>query len=268
MSKFSKAIKAFSVIIKKPYLLNLILEHESLQQKYVSEKYNLPNGLPTVDLTELFPKLTVEVSPYSFLDGSSLPTDLGLLKLLCIKNKVEDYFEIGTWRGESVAVVAGSAKNCVTLNLPDAELKKMGLPEEYINMHRFFSKDLANVKHLEGNSQNYDFSILNQKFDLIFIDGDHHSESIKTDTENAFKLLKNNKSIIVWHDYGIGTETVRFNVLKGILDGCPTDKISNLYHVSNTLCAIYLPEKVKAEMILPNTPPKKHFNIKIETVKV
>ncbi|NVO04375.1 MAG: class I SAM-dependent methyltransferase, partial [Bacteroidetes bacterium] len=141
-------------------------------------------------------------------------------------------------------------------------------PEDYINLHRFFSKDLSNVTHLVGNSQNFDFSSLNKKFDLIFVDGDHHSESIKKDTENAFKLLKNEKSVIVWHDYGIGTETVRYNVLQGILDGCPENKIQNLFHVSNTLCAIYLPDKVKAEIIKPNTTPKKYFKVNIETVKV
>ena len=268
MSKFFKAIKAFSILLKKPYLLNLILDDEEVKRKYVSEKYHLPDGLPTVDLLELFPDFKVEVTPYSFLDGSSLATDLGLLKMLCIKNNVEDYFEIGTWRGESVAVVAGSAKNCTTFNLPDDELRKMGLPEDYINMHRFFSKDLQNVKHLEGNSQHFDFSTLNQKFDLIFIDGDHHTESIQKDTVNAFKLLKNEKSIIVWHDYGTGTETARFNVLQGILDGCPADKINNLYRVSNTLCAIYLPNKVKAEIIKPNTPPNKYYKINIETVQL
>ncbi|NVO03799.1 MAG: hypothetical protein HXX09_13965, partial [Bacteroidetes bacterium] len=129
MSKFLKAIKAFTILLKKPYLLNLILDDEEVKQKYVSKKYNLPDGLPTIDILDLFPDFSVEVKPYSFLDGSSLATDLGLLKMISIKNNVEDYFEIGTWRGESVAVVAETVKNCVTFNLPDEELRKMNLPE-------------------------------------------------------------------------------------------------------------------------------------------
>jgi len=84
---------------------------------------------------------------------------------------------------------------------------------------------------------------------LIFIDGDHHSESIASDTANAFKLLKDENSVIVWHDYGIGTETVRWNVLAGILEGCPADKRNKLYHASNTICAFLLIGKYRLPLL-------------------
>ena len=92
-------------------------------------------------------------------------------------------------------------------------------------MHRFFSKDIPNITHLQADSQTFNFSSLQKKFDVIFLDGDHHTESIVKDTQNAFQLLKDDNSIIVWHDYGLGTETTRFNVLAGILDGCPPENI-------------------------------------------
>ena len=72
-------------------------------------------------------------------------------------NNVNDYFEIGTWRGESVANIADVVANCITFNLPDEELKQLGFSEDYINMHRFFSKDIKNVQHLFGNSHKYNF---------------------------------------------------------------------------------------------------------------
>ncbi|HNW70963.1 MAG TPA: class I SAM-dependent methyltransferase [Bacteroidales bacterium] len=263
MNKISKALRALGLIIRKPYLLNLINDDEEVKQRYVARKYKLPQGLPTVDITD-FISGEEEIAPYSFLEGSSLPTDFALLRSICRNNKVEDYLEIGTWRGESVANVAPLAKNCVTVNYPDDQMREMGLDEAYIGMHRFFSKGLANVEHIQADSRTFDFNSLHKKFDLIFLDGDHHTETVINDTKNAFKLLKDDNSIIVWHDYGLSTETPRFNVLSGMLDGCPEDCIKNLYHVSNTLCAVYTRKELKSAFVQPNAEPNKHFLLKIK----
>jgi predicted O-methyltransferase YrrM len=268
MRKISKALKAFRLIFSKPYLLNHILDDEEVKREYVQKKYGFPNGLPSVNLLELFPDFEDTIQPYSFLDGSSLPTDMALLRGLAKKYNCKNYFEIGTWRGESVAVVADIIENCVSLNLPDDEMRAMGLNENYINMHRFFSKDLKNVKHLQANSLTFDFNQMNQKFDLIFVDGDHHSESIKSDTEKVFKLLKDENSIIVWHDYGIGTETVRWNVLAGILDACPEERRKYLYHVSNTLCAVYIHSELKTSVLKSDQKPDKYFSVHLKAHKI
>jgi predicted O-methyltransferase YrrM len=268
MNKLHKTLKVFGLIISKPYLLNTVLDEEGVKKKYVVSKYNLPNGLPLVDILDIFPEFEDTIQPYSFLDGSSLPTDLVLLKGLAKKINCKDYFEIGTWRGESVAVVSEVAEHCITLNLPDEEMKKKGLSYDYIALHRFFSKNIHNIKHIQANSMTYDFTQLNRKFDLIFIDGDHHSESIKSDTQNAFKLLKDENSIIVWHDYGTGTETVRWNVLAGILDGCPVEERNKIYHVSNTLCAFYTNSEIKTSILKPNQNPDKYFSVHLKAYKI
>ena len=141
---------------------------------------------------------------------------------------------------------------------------EMGLDKKYVDLHRHFSKSLQNVTHLQGNSLTYDYKSMNQKFDLIFIDGDHHYESVMSDTKNAFELLKDENSIIVWHDYGNNPCDIRWDVLRGILDGTPNDKINNLYRVSNTLCAIYCKGIKNAEYIPDNSIPKKHFSITVK----
>lgn len=258
MNKLAKGLKALQILAKKPYLLNLILENEEEYKNYVSKNYGLPEGLPTVEFSEFFQGEDL-ISPYSFLEGSSLITDFALLRALCKILSVEDYLEIGTWRGESVANVSPLVKNCITLNLPDATMKRLGLAEDYISMHRHFSKKIKNVQHIQADSTTFDFTSLNQKFDLIFLDGDHHTSTIASDTANAFKLLKNENSVIVWHDYGFGTETTRFNVLAGILDGCPQDKRKNIYRVSHTLCAIFTTKEVKASLKKPDTKPDFYF---------
>src|SRR3954464_383354 len=158
MNKLAKAIKAISLLLKRPALLNHVLDSNEVMQDSVQKKYNLPNGLPQVDLLTLFPSFHSTVEPYSFLDGTSSPLDLALLRSLAKEYSACRYFEIGTWRGESVANVAAVAKECITLNLPDDEMRKMGLNEEYISLHRFFSANLPNVQHLQHNSSTFNFN--------------------------------------------------------------------------------------------------------------
>ncbi len=223
--------------------------------------------MPLVAITDLFPDFNETVKPYAYLNGATLPIDIAVLKALARKYEVNNYFEIGTWRGESVANIATIVPNCVTLNLSDIEIFELGVSEDYVNMHRFFSASLSNVKHIEGNSHSYDFTEYLQQFDMIFVDGDHHYDSVLKDTKTAFKLIKDENKIIVWHDYALEPETVRWSVMAGILDGCPSEKRKNLYHISNTLCAVYINENIKSAFLKINTEPTHYFEIGIKTFK-
>ena len=268
MRKISKLFKAISLIIKQPALLNKVLDDDNVNKQQVIGLYNLPDGLKTIDILDLIPAFNETVEPYCALDGGSTPIDLALLKALAKNKKDCNYFEIGTWRGESVANVASVAKQCVTLNLPDKTMLEMGLNAKYVGLHRFFSKDLKNVIHLQSNSQTIDFSSHHKQFDLVFIDGDHHYESVKKDTQNAFKLLKDDNSTIVWHDYGNTPNDIRWDVFRGLMDGTPFEKRNYLYRVSNTLCAIYTSQTQKCELMKPFSPPSKSFCISVKTNKI
>jgi predicted O-methyltransferase YrrM len=263
MNKFSKLIKGSSLLLRKPYLINLLLEDQEVNREKVIEKYGFENGLPKIDITSLTEKKSLTVDPYTFLEGGSLPTDYLLLKLLAEKFQECSYFEIGTWRGESAANVASVAKEVLTMNLSAEQMREKNWEEQYIRLHGFFSKGIKNIEHLAGDSLVFDFSSLKKKFDLIFIDGDHHYSSVKKDTESCFALRKNEKSIVVWHDYGASTETVRWEVLLGILDGLPKEAHKHLYTVSNSLCAIYYPYEIQTiQPAYPQTPAK-NFKINI-----
>ncbi len=255
--------------MRKPYLINLLLEDQEVNQGRVIEKYGLDKGLPKIDLTSLTSKTEFTVDPYTFLGGGSLPTDYMLLKILTEKFGSCTYFEIGTWRGESASNVAGIAEKVFTLNLSEKQMKEKGWEEQYIRLHGFFSKGKKNIEHLEGDSLEFDFSPYHNKCDVIFIDGDHRYDAVKKDTESCFKLRRDEKSIVVWHDYGESTETTRWEVLLGILDGLPPEEHRHLYSVNNTLCAIYYPYPVKS--FYPDFPqsPKTNFslNIKINNVQ-
>ena len=166
-----------------------------------------------------------------------------------------------------MANVASVVPQCVTLNLSREEIIALTGDERYADAHAVFSKNLDNVTHLQGNSQTFDFSPYKGQFDLVFVDGDHHYESVRKDTETAFTLLHNDNSVIVWHDYGYDPETIRWSVLSAIWEGTPPEKRPHLYHVANTMCAIYIPERLQAEKLVPHATPDHFYEVKLKSVR-
>lgn len=236
MKRIYKAFKALGLLIKDPWRLNLILDQNEEWEKYVWKNYTKAS-LPVIPLTSII-RDTIVVEPFAFLDGSSTPTDLALLRQLASDIPQCKYFEIGTWRGESVSNVSAVSEVCYSLNLPENELIKQISSKDYVDSHRFFSRDLKNVKHLSGDSRSYNYQDLNMKFDLIFIDGDHHYETMVRDTRNILKFLCHNESIVVWHDYTFTPESIRYESMAAILDACPVHLHPYLFHVRNTNCAL------------------------------
>jgi len=266
MGKITKALLALKLIVKYPYLLNNVLNSEEVYQKMIVHKFKLGDGLPLLRLEELFPDFEETVSPYAYLSGATMPIDIALLKGIARRQNAQSYFEIGTWRGESVANVASVVPECVTLNLSRKEILAFRNNERYADAHAFFSKSLDNVTHVEGNSQTFDFDPYKGRFDLVFIDGDHHHNAVKKDTRAAFELLRDEKSVIVWHDYGFDPETIRWSVLAAIWEGTPTDKRKHLYHVANTMCAIYLPGDFHPETLVPHATPDHFYEVKLKSI--
>jgi len=267
MPRLATALKILRAIIRNPRSLARLIDQETEFKNYVIAAYGFESGLPTIDLLDLLPGAEETVEPYSFLEGGSYPSDLALLKGLVRRYELKNYLEIGTWRGESVANVATVAEKCVSLRLSDEEMRQKHL-SHLIGVHDFYSRNLPNVTHIYHNSESFDFSSLGEKYDLIYIDGSHDYRNTKNDTRNAFTLLKAERSVIVWHSYGLSTERTRWSSLAGILDGCPANKRNNLYHVSNTKCAIYIQDKFQTKCVPFPAVPDKNFRIKLSAAPI
>ncbi len=268
MLKIRKAIRAILLILKNPWLLNKVINDDTVWASFLCKEYGIKHGLPLVDIQTIDPGFSETVENFSFLDGGSLPTDIALLKNLCRRFASCSCFEIGTWRGESAVNMADVAEVCYTLNLSEKEMKESGLNRKYIDQYAFFSKGRENIVHLKGNSLTYDFESLGRKFDLIFIDGDHHFESVRNDTHKVFKHLVHEKSIVVWHDYAYNPEKYRPEVLAAILAAIPSEFRKNLYHVSNTMCALFIRENFTVSTLIPPTSPNKAFKIELNTTTI
>jgi len=251
-----KILSFFKDVLHKAYV-------NKTNRKKLIKKYGLKNGLPVIDFLEILPNYIEIIKPLSFIPGgSSSIIDYALLVGLARKFEKCRYLEIGTWRGESIACVASIAEECISISFSDEQMRDMGLSDEVIKNSRFFSKNYPNINHIEADSQTFDYSTIG-KFDVIFVDGDHSYESIKKDTENIFPLLKDEKSIIVWHDYLWNNGKIRWETLRGILDGSTKESRSHIYHVSNTKSAVFINGKFKTKSLPKFQEPDKAFEIKL-----
>jgi hypothetical protein len=158
--------------------------------------------------------------------------------------------------------VAEVAASVHTLNLSAAEMRAMGLSERYIELHGFFSRPLANITHLHGNSATFDLASLGH-FDVVFIDGDHRYEAVRTDTRRVFEHLVGPATVVVWHDASRQPGQPRWEVLSGILDGLPATAPGHLVQVENTLCALYSPIPLPSYGANPLADPSPSFEVTI-----
>ncbi len=265
MNKAGKVFKAFYEVVKNPKLLNRILDDNDVWKNYVVKKYSLFNiGLPVVEIDDLIPGFKETLELVDFSGGGSTPPDLAIIKALCRSVPGCKYFEIGTWRGESVVNASEVCAESYTLNL-DPEKSFGGI---YRNIFGFFSKNNPKITQLYGDSITFDYAGLNKKFDVIFIDADHHHEFIKSDTNKVFQYLTHEDSIVVWHDYGRDPASPRYETLAGILDGIPKNLQKNLYHVSNTLCAICTNRKLPSKPLASPVIPTKKFKVTLESIRL
>jgi hypothetical protein len=268
--KFSNLIKKAEYLLSSPGTFinsGLTGSREVYYKKHLLKKYN-KERLTTINIQDIIGNADPYLSTYSFLPGTSMITDIILLKALAKRFSKCSYLEIGTWRGESLVNVAEVAAECFSISLSDDEIKSFGYPDSVSKVSDFFIRDFQKIKLIKHNSQTFDFKSMFKKFDLIFIDGDHSYNGVLNDTRNAFKLLKDENSILMWHDYGFTPEDVHYGVFSAILDGLPASEHSNIYHVSNTLSAIYCKGKFISKFISPNEKPDKVFSVKLKITKV
>jgi predicted O-methyltransferase YrrM len=240
----------------------------------VRAQHGLADGLPTVELLELCPGLDEVIRPFASLEGGSPPVDLALLRALARSFPACRYLEIGSWRGESLANVAEVAERCVSVSLGTDRVAGMlagelsgatGQAAAMASQLHCFSRGLPNVTIVPADSRRFDFSPLEGAFDLVFVDGDHAYDVVLSDTRNAFRLLRGPDSIVIWHDYAETPESVRWSVLRAILDGCPDGEArSRLRHVSNTLCAVYTRRPLPAgPPTTSGAAPTKSFAVRV-----
>jgi len=192
--------------IKK--LINRIYELEP----YPAEESNIKD----VYLEDIFPgicKNKIELYDLESKYGSMTVEEIYNVALIVKHINPKVIFEFGTFIGVTTLQLASNSDSdskIYTLNLSSTETKtkySIGRDEEEKNLpslqpgNRFRDTEFAGKIHqLYGDSAEYDFSEFEGKVDLILVDASHEYAYVKSDTENAIKMLKKGGSIL-WHDY-------------------------------------------------------------------
>ena len=260
--KISAVFKIKKKLVDPPVSIFLVLKDENEYLNHLKSKYNV-SEFPTINIRNFLTDNKTAIDNYTFLDGGSLITDLALLKSFAATFPYCEHLEIGTWRCKSIVNVADvQGVECTSANLAPDEIISMGLPEKYAQEHGCLIQNRENILSIFANSQQFVFTLLDKKFDVIFIDGDHSYDGVLNDTRKVLPLLKNEASVIVWHDYSFDLVLPRYTVISTILDGMAPEFHRYLYHVSNTMCAFLyhgnLPLATQQET------PDKIFKISIE----
>lgn len=175
-----------------------------------------------------------------FSEGISPPNDYYFLVFLAKALNVKKYFEIGTWLGLSAINISQNTNNdteIYTLDIPfdHPEIKIFNIPEKVFG---FFSKDDKRIKHLKFDSKSFNYQNYKKQFELVFVDGNHSFDYVKNDTRMALELLKDENSIIAWHDYILSGELNK-TVLAGILEAIPKEEHKHLVYLHQSDLALY-----------------------------
>jgi len=255
IKKVYKSLLGFSFLLAHPRR-GLITLYEEYTNNLTSS-YSFLEKISLDQLNYLSDGILPEIKFLSFLGGGSGPTDYLLLLILAKQFKELDYLEIGTWRGESIRNILEitSCNKAVSITLdPNDFVESNNSIFETSNV--FLDYNDNRLLQIYADSSNFDFSSLG-KFDLIFIDGDHSYKSILSDTKNALRLLKDDNSVIVWHDYSYDNDqNVWHSTLKAIKDAIPVEEHKYLYYVENTMSAVY----IKRTFVSSKPNGRNHFS--------
>ena len=103
-----------------------------------------------------------------------------LIKSILHLTNCQTYLEIGVFEGDNIYIARNEVKKCVAVDTEDLLKDKDDIIFYHTNSDEFFLKNT-------------------DTFDIIFIDGDHHSVQVIKDFENSLKVL-NEFGIIIIHD--------------------------------------------------------------------
>jgi hypothetical protein len=177
-----------------------------LRQRSRPAEIDYLSQIPTVAVSEIVGKPLIRVpGAYSYVDGSLPWCDILALLSVLVDRSPKTVMEIGTFNGNTTRLIA--------MNLPEAEIHTIDLPEDFSENGEGLSKDdwhlisqrrvgaeyradpsITSVTQHFGDTALYDFP----EVEFYFIDGAHTYEYARNDTEKALRCPT--AKTLMWHD--------------------------------------------------------------------
>ena len=205
--------------------------------------------IPRKKLQEIALPHQIVLEDFFSRNGNVSPYELMAICALIVHFKPQRLLEIGTFDGNTSLQMALNISDTAmihTLDLPPGQTMS-GQPilnsdlkfieDEEKNSRKFMKHSRrSQVKQHFGDSTLFDFSIFIKEglLDFIFVDGGHSYGCVKSDTENALKVLSE-EGMIVWHDF-----TPHFGDVFKFL--CELSRHLPLVHIEETNLVFYKKE--------------------------
>jgi len=175
--------------------------------------------IPKINKEEIVPVLDVDTLEKGEVNGNVSLLELNIISQIVKNNNPENLFEIGTFNGRTTINLAHFSREgskVYTLDLPKQDLNNAKFDiakgdEKYVEkdiIGEKFQNHREKIIQLYGDSATFDFSPYYKSIDIIFIDGAHSAPYVLSDTENAFKLMREG-GVMLWHDYGVWRDVVK-----------------------------------------------------------
>lgn len=194
----------------EPVKTSLTPREEVLRLLRVASAARYLPRLPAAMLEDIFPGIgDLEISMRHEVRSRALAHgEAYVLSLITAYLKPDRIFEIGTGSGQGTTLMARQAPNAHidTLDLgseepaltpqkdepPLADTGAVGVA------FRDTEQEAAITQHF-GDSARFDFAPFERQMDLVFVDGAHSYDYVRSDSEAAFSLASA-RGVIVWDD--------------------------------------------------------------------
>ena len=247
----------------------VIRGHLAKDSVFVSQSYWVAGALPRVPLQTACPGVQdfdVQL-PRAFDRTSGKTASITVdeachLAAIARWSRARKALEIGTSDGNSSLVLAANmvtGATVVTLDLPAhfdiSQQASLAFPTGELNLtprDRLGGQCARHplgrrVRQVFGDSGSIDWNALGGPFDLVFIDGSHTEEYVRSDSLNAARHLVP-AGVIVWHDYGMIADVSM--VVDQLAREWPAMRI---YAIEGTRLAVALPAPAHRRVRPPGT---------------
>jgi len=123
------------------------------------------------------------------------------------KGDTLDILEIGSYKGKSTVVWSQACSSRIVAIEPFCgppevpELAGVSTEQDFLNNTKQYCDQIRLIKKYSNDLSIYD-DLLNQTFDIIFIDGDHSYGAVVNDVKLALQHVTKN-GLIMLHDYWV-----------------------------------------------------------------
>jgi predicted O-methyltransferase YrrM len=176
-------------------------------------------GLPSVSWQSCTALSAPRVWAAKKANGNVRISELAILSALAAScENGSNLFEIGTFDGRTTLNLALSAParcRIFTLDLPPDQATKFRIVEgerhmvrkpapgsRYETYRARYPDAIGRIHQLLGDSATFDYAPYENSCSLVFIDGSHAYEYVKSDSQAAMRMVCSG-GVVIWHDYGI-----------------------------------------------------------------